>query len=349
VSFRILQGNSLDVLRSLPDESVHCCVTSPPYWGLRDYGVAGQLGLEKTPEEYVSAMVAVFAEVRRVLRADGTAWVNLGDSYAATGKSGGGSQGARWEMAGADHVGPRGGKWRPAPEGLKPKDLVGIPWMVAFALRADGWYLRSDIIWSKPNPMPESVTDRPTKAHEYIFLLSKSERYAYDSDAIRERFATDPKENYPARAHITGRGDQGAAAARGNDRGKSGGFPPKSHKGSSFDRGKTAVHQLERASDEPRQDSPLGRNKRTVWTVSTCPTPEAHFATYPPDLIEPCILAGCPEGGTVLDPFSGAGTTGLACLKHGRQYLGIELNPEYIGIAETRARKYYPLLMGATA
>ena len=258
-------GDCLTVLRSLPDGFANTCVTSPPYWGLRDYGHDGQIGLEETPDAYVERMVAVFREVRRVLRDDGTLWLNLGDSYAGGSSSGtvnnetstlGGGKATQAAAASVVHA---------RKHGLKPKDLVGIPWRVAFALQADGWYLRSDIIWHKPNPMPESVTDRPTKAHEYVFLMSKSPRYYYDADAIKERATNDD----------------------------------------------------------------TGRNKRSVWTVTTRPFSGAHFACYPPDLIKPCIAAGCPEGGIVLDPFFGSGTTGMVAESLGRRWFGIELNPEY--------------------
>lgn len=333
--FTIHTGDALSVLRTMADESVQCVVTSPPYFGLRSYsGGDLEIGQERTPDEYVAHLVEVFRGLRRVLKDDGCLWLNLGDCYANDDKWGGSTGGKHVQALHGEPIG-RGRRHT----GLKPKDLIGIPWMVAFALRADGWCLRSEIIWHKVNCMPESVSDRPTKAHEQIFLLTKNERYFYDADAIREPFATDPKENYPARAYITGRGNQDAAI-RGNDRGKSGGFPPKSH---------TAVHQLERSSDSQRVDNPLGRNKRSVWTLATLPTPEAHFATYPISLIEPCILAGCPEGGAVLDPFSGAGTTGLACLKHNRRFVGIELNPAYVRMSYERARKYYPLLLGDAA
>lgn len=297
---RILHGDSLDVLRSLPDGFVNTCVTSPPYWGLRDYGVDGQLGAEPTPEEYVERLVAVFREVKRVLRDDGTLWLNLGDSYVGTGHKGrhrdpknkSGRNGQSWALN--NRV-----------DGLKRKDLVGIPWRVAFALQADGWYLRSDIIWHKPNAMPESVKDRPTKAHEYIFLLTKSAKYYYDADAIREPVTTKPWGKGPNGSIGTAKKQQGAA---GGARAKSG-----------------------RAGNHPK-----GRNKRTVWSVTTKPFKGAHFAVFPPDLIEPCVLAGAPEGGIVLDPFFGAGTTGLVAQKHGRNYLGIELNSEYIELARKR-------------
>lgn len=305
-------------------DSVHCCVTSPPYWGLRDYGVEGQLGLERTPAEYVDKMVQVFREVRRVLRADGTCWVNIGDSYAgswgAQGRQGNGAVQGR--SASYKRLIAAAAKKRshtgsiPADSGLKPKDLVGIPWMLAFALRADGWYLRSEIIWHKPNPMPESVTDRPTKAHEQIFLLTKSERYSYDADAIRE----------PVAASQVGRvRADSVGGASHNERGQ---------------HSKGGVYVTSQAS----MPKDIRRNMRSVWTVPTQPTPEAHFATYPIALIEPCILAGCPVGGTVLDPFYGAGTTGMAALKHGRGFVGIELKPEYVEITRQRLAGKMPLL-----
>lgn len=294
----------------MPDESVNCCVTSPPYFGLRDYGHPDQIGLEETPEQYVAKMVEVFREVRRVLRNDGTCWLNLGDSY-----SGGGS-GQNFSSAHgstADSIGEVG-KYghvktsrNPKDIGLKPKDLIGIPWMVAFALRADGWYLRQDIIWHKPNPMPESVTDRCTKAHEYIFLLTKSARYWYDADAIKEDKA-------PSTIADKRTNDNGARRDRA--------YPGQASNGGTNLGGSEAK-----------------ANKRSVWTVPTQPTPEAHFATYPEDLIAPCILAGCPEGGLVLDPFMGSGTTAFVASKLGRNYVGFEINPEYIEIQKRRLNK----------
>jgi DNA modification methylase len=253
-SLEILCGDSLTELRKLPTESVHCCVTSPPYWGLRDYSANGQLGLEKTPEQYVAKMVEIFREVRRVLRKDGTLWLNLGDSYA------GGGGGPKPSNIGGDCNKTAFSPSGCGGDGLKPKDLVGIPWRVAFALQADGWYLRSDIIWSKPNPMPESVTDRPTKAHEYLFLLTKSPRYFYDAEAIKEA---------PSQQSVEWNKYQ---HPRADD-------SPHSLQGSSQNNGRI-------------QTKESGRNKRSVWTVATAPYPEAHFATYPPDLIKPCILAG---------------------------------------------------------
>lgn len=355
--FRIIVGDCIEGMRTLPEGSVHTCISSPPYWGLRDYGVEGQIGLEETPEQYVARMVEVYREVWRVLRDDGTCWVNLGDTYGLRTK------------------------------GLKPKDLVGIPWMVAFALRADGWYLRSDIIWSKPNPMPESVTDRPTKAHEYVFLLTKQPRYYYDAEAVKETALT---------AEWPGIGPQHGGV---RDRGEA--YEP------------MAVH--------------AGRNRRSVWHIATQPYAEAHFATYPEKLVEPMVLAGtsergcCPECGapwrrvtakdrratrpgertkvhgtnsranvsrdpahkhewdgkvvgnrdperhvtetrtvgweptcqhgrepvpcTVLDPFTGSGTTGVVACGHGRNFVGCELNPEYAAMARRRIGAVNPLLV----
>jgi DNA modification methylase len=287
-----------EILRALPDESVHCVVTSPPYWGLRDYGIAGQLGLEPTPDAYVANMVDVFREVRRVLRRDGTLWLNLGDSYFGTGKGPTpptgihGNNGIPYPIKGVYSDGI-----------LKQKDLCGIPWRVAFALQTDGWYLRQDIIWSKPNPMPESVTDRCTKAHEYIFLLSKSERYYYDQEAIAEPItqSTIERLSQPTLDQQEG-GVAGSVPWEG-----------------------------------------MSRNKRSVWEVTTQPFSEAHFGTFPPALIEPCILAGCPKDGTVLDPFGGAGTTGLVADRLQRNAVLIELNPEYAAMAERRIQGDAPL------
>jgi DNA modification methylase len=300
---------------------VHCCVTSPPYFGLRDYGVAGQLGLEKTPDEYVAGMVAVFREVKRVLRDDGTLWLNIGDSYAGakgnTAMTGGKSDAARGEEMFGSRIGRKIG----VGGDVKSKDLIGIPWTLAFALRADGWYLRSDIIWSKPNPMPESVTDRPTKAHEYIFLLSKSERYYYDAEAIAEPAVR------PGDTQTFG----GAKALRS----EIAPHDPRFRNGSEqWGRTVTATET---------------RNRRSVWTVTTSPFPEAHFATYPPALIEPCILAGSPIGGIVLDPFTGSGTTGEVAIRHGRHFVGVELNNDYITIAKKRIGNAPLSLFGASA
>jgi DNA modification methylase len=316
----IICGDALIELQTLPSESVDCCVTSPPYYGLRDYGVDGQIGLEESPEAYVSKLVEIFREVKRVLKDEGTLWLNLGDSYSRdVAKGGSGPNGkhdfipdygnARKIMSESKGSSDGGvGRADRAPvrvcgSNLKPKDLIGVPWMVAFALRADGWYLRSDIIWHKPNCMPESVTDRPTKSHEYIFLLSKSARYYYDDVAISERSAY-PHDNRSDRKDTRKEvdpfcADNGSRAKTGNPTG-------------------------------------LMRNKRTVWTIPTRPYSEAHFATFPEALVEPCVKAGCPENGTVLDPFFGAGTTGLVARKHNRHYVGIDLSSAYCDIARKR-------------
>lgn len=284
----------------MPDESVHCCVTSPPYYGLRDYGVSGQIGLEETPEAYITRLVEVFGEVRRVLRDDGTLWVNIGDSYAGSGAVSGGS--IRQSNTGSRAVWQNGSvvtqKRHYPPSGLKPKDLIGIPWMLAFALRVDGWYLRSEIIWHKPNPMPESVKDRPTKAHEQVFLFSKSERYFYDAAAVAE---------------------------------KSSGLT-----GGRFGAGDSSVGRLRNDAERPRPVDTGTRNRRSVWTITPKPYREAHFATFPLELPEICLKAGSPEGGIVLDPFSGAGTAGIAAAKNRRSYVGIELNPDYVEMSKRR-------------
>jgi site-specific DNA-methyltransferase (adenine-specific) len=367
VSIRIINGDCRDVLATLPPDSVHCCVTSPPYWGLRDYGTAkweggvlgcdhqesapsrtaasiasssldggkgsvhlshqfkgdclrcgarridSQIGLESTYQEYVEQMVAVFREVRRVMRRDGTCWLNLGDSYAAS---------RSYQVT--DNMNPAVGPTRHLgravpPAGLKQKDLVGIPWRVAFALQDDGWYLRQDLIWSKPNPMPESVTDRCTKAHEYLFLLTKSARYYYDAEAIKE-----------------------GASANTHARGSGIGI-----KNATVDRSSNILHNSDYASKINGYVD--RRNKRSVWEVATQPFSEAHFATFPPALIEPCILAGCPKGGTVLDPFGGAGTTGLVADRLQRSAILIELNPEYAAMAQRRIYGDSPLFTQTAA
>jgi len=300
MTVQILVGDVRQTLSTLPEKSVQCCVTSPPYFGLRDYGVDGQIGLEQTPDEFVAQLVAVFREVRRVLRDDGTLWLNLGDTYAAGGMGAG--SGKQLTNRGTS-VGGHMDKPRKAPEGLKPKDLIGIPWRVAFALQADGWYLRQDIIWHKPNPMPESVRDRCTKAHEYVFLLSKSERYHFDAEAIAEPSA------YP--------GDNRAERQ---------------------DTRKAVDPMCMDGGSRARTGKPTGntRNKRSVWTVATRPYKGAHFATFPPDLIRPCVLAGAPFGGVVLDPFLGSGTTAAVAVSEGRHAIGCELNPEYVTLAQQR-------------
>lgn len=289
MSWRVIQADVLDGLAQLEDGSIQTCVTSPPYYGLRDYGAEGQIGLEATPDEYVSRLVGVFREVRRVLRRDGTLWLNLGDSFGAG------------------------------------KQLRGMPWRVAFALQADGWILRSEVIWAKPNPMPESITDRPTKAHEHLFLLSKSLSYYYDADAVRE-------ENAPAYA--------AEVDAETNCRRSDAKVPVDLQTGHGW-RTKAA---FTKAGKNPRAYNGAGRNKRSVWTVATQPFAQAHFATFPLKLIEPCVFACSRLGDTVLDPFSGAGTTGVVACRHDRDYVGIELNPEYAEMSRQRIREDGPLL-----
>ena len=303
----ILIGDCRNLLREMPDQSVHTCVTSPPYFGLRDYGMDDQIGWEQTPEAFVAEMVAVFREVKRVLRDDGTLWLNLGDSYAGSGKgrNGDGSPNVDPLSKQATSAGTIiGNLIKSHTPNLKPKDLIGIPWRVALALQADGWYLRQDIIWHKPNPMPESVTDRCTKAHEYIFLLSKSPQYYFDHEAIKEPVAN---------SSISRLSQNNLPNQLGSNR-----VPFKTNGTMK------AVGNTE------------NRNKRSVWTITTKPFKGAHFATFPPDLIEPCILAGCPEGGTVLDPFGGAGTTGLVASNNNRNSILCELNPKYAQLALDR-------------
>lgn len=295
MSFSLHLGDCRDSLKKLKNEGVRAqmCVTSPPYFGLRDYGVAGQLGLEQTPDEYVAAMVEVFRCVRDVLADDGTLWLNIGDSYASTG--GHGSIGANSQRAGRSNVAVQNArKGYAGGDGIKTKDLIGIPWMLAFALRADGWFLRQDIIWHKPNPMPESVTDRCTKAHEYVFLLSKAERYYFDHEAMKEPAAQ----------------PHGDAKRTGQ------------HKS-------TVLGHTSKTSTLGSNHGAATRNRRSVWTVATRPYKGAHFATFPPALIEPCILAGSRQGDIVLDPFGGSGTTAQVALQHGRRAVLCELNPDY--------------------
>lgn len=328
---QILIGDCLDLLRQMPDTSAHCCITSPPYYFLRDYGVDGQIGLEESPVEFVARLVEVFREVRRVLRDDGTCWVNMGDSYRLD------------------------------------KQLTGMPWRLALALQDDGWYLRQDIIWHKPNPMPESTRDRCTKAHEYLFLLSKSRRYYFDAEAIREQANLTGKGNangfrggaYPDGATFdngeggkrtqvgnsmpvpkgwdtsTGEGGHGSYHRDGAARGSKRNSFARESKYTAGEHGQKAQHRPGREDIEYSQT----RNKRSVWTVATQGFKGAHFATYPPELIRPCVLAGSPRGGLVLDPFGGAGTTGLVAMQEGRRSIMCELNPEYAEMARARLRQ----------
>ena len=303
---RILIGDARKRLAELPAGSVRTCITSPPYFGLRDYGEANQIGLEATPDAYVAEMVLLFREVWRVLADDGTLWLNLGDSYSGSGKGPAGNLGAKHDERNMEHTKASGN----VPIGLKPKDLIGIPWRVAFALQADGWYLRQDIIWAKPNPMPESVTDRCTKSHEYVFLLSKSARYYYDHESIKEPTVT----------------NVGDAQIRfvGNKYGDSG----------------DPLHATKSGNVWIPSDK---RNKRDVWTISTKPFKGAHFAVMPEALVEPCVLAGSAEGDTVLDPFTGSGTVAVVALRHGRNFVGTELNPDYGEIAKDRITNAAPM------
>ncbi|MFA7346886.1 MAG: site-specific DNA-methyltransferase [Desulfurivibrionaceae bacterium] len=353
MTVEILTGDCREILPLMPEKSVHCCVTSPPYWGLRDYGVDGQIGLESSPAEFISEMVKVFREVRRVLRDDGTLWLNLGDTYAgARGQSSrGGAPSASSTLAGNGHRGggPKLGGLSTvsrrrdnaviprsdlAVPGLKPKDLIGIPWRVALALQADGWYLRCDIIWHKPNPMPESCKDRPTKAHEYVFLLSKSEKYYYDHDAIKEPVTgtAHARRGYKSPDGwdtSTGDGGHGSFHKAGREKGKISGVGPKA---AAAGFGVKSNPQYSAAI----VDLVNSRNKRSVWTVPTQPYSAAHFATFPEKLIEPCIKAGCPRGGVVLDIFGGSGTTGRVATRHRRNAVLIELNPNYVKLQHER-------------
>ncbi len=346
----IKNGDCRTVLKELAPESIQCVVTSPPYWGLRDYGHAEQIGLEETPQAYVESLRQVFAEVWRVLRDDGTVWLNLGDSYSGSGKGGNPDEGKQATNKGSQSIGTLYGKTGEtarnaavtnvsrrlcAEQGIRPKNLIGIPWRVALALQDDGWNLRNDIIWHKPNPMPESVTDRCTRSHEYIFLLTKSPRYYYDAEAIREPVA--PSQIGRVREDIIGgnkgelihhspgavykKGRTGKTAMRGQGHFRNGDGPTNRE-------GRDMSDVDANAGDD--------RNKRDVWTVTTLPYKDAHFATFPPDLIKPCILAGTKPGDVVLDPFGGSGTTGMVALELGRRAVLVELNPEYTKLCDER-------------
>ena len=305
----IINRDCLMALRELPADSVHCCVTSPPYYALRDYGMDAQIGRESTPEEYIGRLVAVFRELKRVLRPDGTFWLNIADTYCGTGSKG----------AYTDPKNPKGRNGQSVSiartaAGCKQKDLIGIPWLLAFALRADGWYLRSDIIWYKANPMPESCKDRPSRCYEHVFLLTKSKRYFYDAAAIAEPIAPTSAARY--------RGGRSANS-----------------KYSSEVPGQGRVQKINRARNDGYYDEaliPTTRNKRDVWQINTVPYKGEHFAAFPPKLAETCILAGCPKGGIVIDPFFGSGTTGLAAQALDRRYIGIELNADYCALARAR-------------
>lgn len=393
MAVKLLTGDCRKILPTMAPGSVQAVITSPPYLWLRDYGVAGQVGLEASVGEYIATMVGIFRQVHRVLADDGVLWLNMGDSYSEAGN--GGHQRTRpqsttGEMAdravgrarfhGHNPDGDRArrkGERRRAGEGMKPKDLMGVPWELALALRADGWFLRQDIIWAKPNPMPESAADRCTKAHEYLFLLSKSRSYWWDASAMKEPCADDEmRASFRGGAYVGGGafangGQGGKSPERGNVKNAARQWiAPRGWDTSKGEGGHGTIHRQGRGNDAPpitpkksgnlarkqRADhgGPEGksqhqahsipwegfmRNKRSVWTVATTPTKDAHFATFPPKLIEPCVLSSCPRGGTILDPFGGAGTTGLVAQRHGRNAVLIELNAEYVQIAQRRLKR----------
>ena len=304
--YKIKVGDCVESMKSLPDNSIQCCVTSPPYFNLRDYGIDGQIGRENSPKEYIAKLVEVFNEVKRILKPDGTLWVNIGDTWAANRAYQVPSTKGGVKHSPAQGNGGTGSK---VPEGLKPKDLIGIPWMLAFALRDAGWYLRQDIIWQKPNAMPESVKDRCVKSHEYVFLFSKSEKYYFDYEAIQEDAANAGKVvKLGEKSFSKGQAKGAGVSASGN-----------------------GLEDTYTVKDK--------RNKRSVWSVTTKPIKDAHFAPYPPDLIEPCILAGTKEGDWVIDPFGGSGTTTIVCESLGRNSILLELNPEYVDIARNRIQQ----------
>lgn len=349
MNFDLRVGDAVEQLRRMPADSVQCCVTSPPYWGLRDYGVEGQIGLEATPAEFVRRIVGVFEEVRRVLRPDGTAWVNLGDTYASSGWGGG--VGGTSTINGSSQHAARS-KLKNRVVGVKPKDKLGIPWRVAFALQDAGWWLRSDIVWSKPNPMPESVRDRPTVAHEFVFLLSKSEKYFYNAESARERCIV-------GAAHPRGEGINPKAAARAFTAKRRSALKPQPTEYS--EREATERLQKGRGAASGRMGRDPGwrskqnesfsasinqlvefRNWRDVWVIPTQPSSLEHFAAFPEQLAQRCIIAGSRAGDTVLDPFAGTCTTGIVALQEGRRFVGVELNPAYARMGEDRSRGITP-------
>lgn len=324
----IYQGDALQALQALPDGACDTCVTSPPYFRLRDYGVPEQIGLEDTPDAYIARLVEVFREVRRVLRNDGTLWVVIGDTYAGGGRNAGNKVPEPKGYKGLEHLGDtvKVGKL----DGIKTKDMLGIPWMLAFALRADGWYLRQDIIWEKPNPMPESVTDRCTKSHEYVFLFSKSPRYYFDHAAIMEPVAESTRQRMSQDVEHQKRSSRVPGKTNGNMKA----VLPR-YGGSKYT---ASPDEFYRTKSGNAYDYKPMRNKRDVWAVSTTPFKGAHFAVFPEELVRPCIRAGSREGGMVLDPFLGSGTTAVVATQEGRKYMGIEINPRYVEIARERLR-----------
>lgn len=365
-AFRLMVGDALEQLRTLPDSCVQTCVTSPPYWGLRDYGVEGQIGLEPTSAEFIGRLLEVFREVRRVLRPDGTAWVNLGDTYASAGWGGGVGENSTINGRAQHAARQAREKLKNRVVGVKAKDKLGIPWRVAFALQDDGWWLRSDIVWHKPNPMPESVRDRPTVAHEFVFLLSKAEKYFYNTEAARERcvvgaahprvsatksgsasLAKQASRAFSAKRaagvenrqseyspeEAAARLQKGRSASSGR-MGREPGWRGKQKSNASFNAAVTQVVEF--------------RNWRDVWEIPTQPSSLEHFAAFPEELARRCIVAGSREGDTVLDPFAGTGTTGVVALVEGRRFIGCELNPAYAEMAERRSRTITPsLFLGA--
>lgn len=329
---KIITGEALSVLQGIESNSVNCCITSPPYYGLRDYGTDGQIGLEETPSEYIENLVAVFREVHRVLKTDGTLWLNMGDSYAGSCKGRNADETpCKGNSVSRDNNNKFGGKLFIANcSEYKRKDLMGIPWRLAFALQADGWYLRQDIIWHKTNCMPESVKDRCTKSHEYIFLLSKSDKYYFDYEAIKEPAVG--FNNIPP-AGSKGTLTPNSRRRKGNSKTFRGGGTYTNNQ--SFNNS-VAVQRESTGNTENKTGL---RNRRDVWSVATAKCKEAHFATFPEKLIEPCVLAGCPTSGIILDPFLGSGTTAVVAVKNKRSYIGIEINPEYADMAKRRVEQ----------
>lgn len=326
----ILCGDCLEKLQFIKSNSIDCCVTSPPYFNLRDYGATGQIGLETEPNEYIDNLVNVFRQVKRVLKDDGTLWIVIGDSYAGSFKGASAYPASSSDCKQTSNRGSMNSKLKEYhSDHIKPRNLIGIPWLLAFALRADGWYLRQDIIWSKPNPMPESVKNRCTKSHEYIFLLSKSPKYYFDAEAISEPIA----ESTRARLNQDTEKQKGSIVEGGRGYTKPMKAKPPRFGGNKYTKTPDKFYRTKSGNIYEYRER---RNKRSVWTVTTKPFKGAHFATFPPDLIEPCILAGSRPGGIVLDPFFGAGTVGVVAKKHERDYIGIEINPEYVKMAEKR-------------
>lgn len=337
-SVRFHEGDAIAVMRTLPDESVHCIVTSPPYWNLRDYGVAGQIGLELTPEEFIERLVAVFREARRVLSKTGVAWVNIGDTYVQSG--GKGAQGQTGDRADRRHTLTPTSKFPPFPDHLPPKSLMGMPWRLAFAMQADGWLLRQEIIWHKPAPMPESALDRCTKAHEPVFMFTRSGKYHWDPEAMREPVTGGAHRRGPAptpAGWATGSSPHHAVVHQTSQqhRKTAPGVTPKSAEPGSRIRANDSWH----ASVTDLVES---RNRRSVWTIPAEPCPDAHFATFPRALVRPCILASCPPNGIVLDPFAGTGTVGVVAVETSRSAVLIDLNPEYLAIARRRVAATQP-------